>query len=221
MPVLAVCICVAFFMLTNTPVEKRKKFFIYMLCAAVIAIVLMLVFSKPLSKIPVLHRTFASVQALLRGEDVSSGRIGLYKHAISLFLKHPIFGIGWGNYKGTTVGVVTQATPFEVHNIFLQLLCETGIVGCVCFVVPMIYTLVRTIRYYGQLVSLNPNGNWTKLMGFSCLFQLYFLLFGMTDNVLYYTAQEMLYLVCCSFPVTYARHVSVWKARKQKEKGGC
>ena len=219
MPVLAAGICGALFVMMIIPPKKRKAFFGVVFCTALVLGVFVLVFQKPLSKIPVFARTFASIQSLFSGGDASSGRTGLYKHAISLFMQHPFFGIGWGNYRNTVVGVVTQETPFDVHNIYLQLLCETGIVGCVCFAVPMVMTLVMSIRNYELLLRKKPSAKWTKLMGISCMFQLYFLLFGMTDNVLFYVFESSCYLICCSISVAYARGLAVRKARRCEKEG--
>lgn len=52
------------------------------------------------------------------------GRMNNYRLATTLFLQHPYFGLGIGGFTYTT-GII------YVHNIFLEMACEFGIVGLV------------------------------------------------------------------------------------------
>ena len=60
--------------------------------------------------------------------------------AMLLFLSNPIQGIGWGNAQ-SLVFVNTN-----IHNVYAQLLAETGIVGFTVFVGWFIIILVFTLR---------------------------------------------------------------------------
>ena len=61
-------------------------------------------------------------------------RLVLWGIAWDLFSGSPLFGVGWGNFNalyGPYVANISwiRAGQFEVHNIYLQLLSETGIIG--------------------------------------------------------------------------------------------
>ncbi len=64
-------------------------------------------------------------------------RVSYWRVGMRMFLDNPLTGVGLGNfgvaypvYQGTTDGDVREA-----HNSFLQILCETGIVGGMLFVI--------------------------------------------------------------------------------------
>ena len=61
-------------------------------------------------------------------------RLVLWGIAWNFFVHSPIFGVGWGNFAelyGSSVTGISwlQEGRYEVHNIYLQLLSETGLVG--------------------------------------------------------------------------------------------
>ncbi|MDY5648766.1 MAG: O-antigen ligase family protein, partial [Lachnospiraceae bacterium] len=73
-----------------------------------------------------------------------SGREVIYLKAWELFLENPILGTGWYTFPELTSGLL--AVDIDAHNIFLQLLCETGIVGFSIFMIWFIVNLYKTIR---------------------------------------------------------------------------
>jgi hypothetical protein len=94
---------------------------------------------------------FASIQpgALHRITDVSggtSGRSDLWRVGWQVFTGHPLVGVGIGNFQIveahyvlapgsiSRIAYITDV-PYLVHNTYLQLLAETGIVGLLAFVV--------------------------------------------------------------------------------------
>jgi O-antigen ligase len=85
---------------------------------------------------PLLLNQFGRLQGVLDDPEASS-RIYLWAAATSLFTGNPILGIGYGNYRFlfADFAFVPNAVEGSVdaHNIFLQLLSETGIIGFVSF----------------------------------------------------------------------------------------
>lgn len=77
--------------------------------------------------------------------QLTSGRLDLWKKALELFSEKPAFGIGWEQFMNH------NTYEHDVHNTYLQWLCEAGIVGFVLLMVPTagmyLITLRRTIRY--------------------------------------------------------------------------
>lgn len=67
-----------------------------------------------------------------------NGRDELYKIAWDSFLANPIFGSGWFVFETTTPDYYISPNPFspsfKAHNIILQILSATGIVGLIGFI---------------------------------------------------------------------------------------
>lgn len=87
------------------------------------------------------------------GEDLTSGatRLFLWNAAILLFTHHPIHGVGWGNFQVLSSDYVTTAqlagdSQLGVHNTYLALLSETGILGFGAFVALIWIGLRQVVR---------------------------------------------------------------------------
>ena len=68
----------------------------------------------------------------------SQKRLGYYKFAIKSILNNPILGIGLGNWKIYSIKSESQVyddyqIPFHVHNDYLEVATETGIIGMLLF----------------------------------------------------------------------------------------
>lgn len=110
-------------------------------------------------------------------DDITNGRIPLYEYAVSLFKQNPLFGIGWGQYRYSYVREISA------HNIYLQVLAETGIVGAVLVFGAFIYGLVISIRLLRKSKEYSQSLRFAILFSFAM--QVYFLLYGITGNPLY------------------------------------
>lgn len=202
MQMAAVCLCVIVFAYICIEPNKRIRLSVGLGILMLAAIAVMIVFHKQLNNIPLFRRIYRSIIGLLNGEDISSARSGLYALAIELFKKNPIFGIGWGNFRNEVPGVVTIRQKFDVHNIYLQLLCEVGVSGFMCFCIPLFYTFVKTLREYMNSMNHEKFSFKTTVLGFSLLYQIYFLVVGITDNTLYNTYSQMPYFISCAILFT-------------------
>ena len=74
-------------------------------------------------------------------EEISNGRLELWMQALGLFSEQPLFGIGWQQF------MAVNTYEHEVHNTYLQWLCETGIVGFVLLLVPRVLLFYATFRH--------------------------------------------------------------------------
>jgi putative inorganic carbon (HCO3(-)) transporter len=88
------------------------------------------------------------------GADVVM-RLLLWDTAWNFFAHSPVMGVGWGNFVrlygsefSSSSSMAPPAGVFEVHNIYLQLLAETGLVGFMTF----FYLVVRSWREATQLM---------------------------------------------------------------------
>lgn len=117
----------------------------------------------------VLGRFASTIIDMENGQDISSHRSILYSEAIQLFNNNKLWGIGLGQYK--------ELSQFgtDVHNSYLQVLCEMGITGFVCYIVPLLVNLISCIkknRYKDK-----------KYLKVALFIQLFFILYGLTGNV--------------------------------------
>ena len=102
-----------------------------------------------------------------------SGREQLWANAWNEFLAHPILGMGVDSYK-TQYGM-------DAHNIFLQILCETGFVG---FILLIMFVVVNFIKIMRSCIGSADKNNRELLM-FSLFVQGIFILWGVSGNTLY------------------------------------
>ena len=117
----------------------------------------------------ILHRFATSIIDSQHGEDITSGRSELYLLAFKAFSDYPLTGVGVGQFIEYTNAYTA------VHNSYLQVLCEQGIIGFILFVFPLVYCLIKT----SILVKRTGDGN----LKFSLFIQLIFVLYAMSGNV--------------------------------------
>jgi len=82
-----------------------------------------------------------------------SGRRELWEQAIALFPAHPLTGVGAHNYRSVT------GEALVVHNTYLEILVELGLVGLVLFSIVLGGVVVRA----GRRIRRSPDG-WTATL---------------------------------------------------------
>ncbi|PID23863.1 O-antigen ligase [Sporosarcina sp. P7] len=85
--------------------------------------------------------------------EASSGRDGIYSSLMTLISKNPVYGYG--------IGYAQKTLDFTAHNIFLQVLLESGIVGLIIWSLIWVYCIKKVIAInnnfkveYFRLVAL-------------------------------------------------------------------
>jgi O-antigen ligase len=83
-------------------------------------------------------------------------RLGIWAGAGLIFLSHPIAGIGYGNFKTVLTETIRVPEGFmlDAHNLYMELLAETGILGFFAFLVLAGTVIRRAIRMYSQSRSV-------------------------------------------------------------------
>lgn len=121
--------------------------------------------------------------------DISSGRLKLWGIALDLFISSPIIGIGWGRFSehiSGTYNVLNAGQLNNVHNNYLQLLCETGIIGFILVATPIFSLYYRTIKRAKSLKQYPKEANFIRIMNSTSLgLQLFFLLVSFLDPCWY------------------------------------
>ena len=126
------------------------------------------------------------------GEDTeSSTRFAMWDLAINCFKKNPVFGIGWNGYKYEFNKVLFDPNVraeryayLNSHNVYLQLLAETGVVGFSLFIGGAVNLFRKTIKTLDRYASSVLSGDKTPLV-FSVIVQIFFYMYCLTGNCLY------------------------------------
>lgn len=163
--------------------EKRlKKSFKLMMAAVVVIVVLNLVADY----IPALSNVFERFQTV-GSDNASLSRLIMWGQAWSMFIANPLIGTGWYGFRYKSgLSTLTGATA-GCHNMYIELLAETGIIGFGLFVFAMFFSLILTIRNINSLSGCDDK-NKRKIrwaLAVSVAIQIFVLLYGMTGNPIY------------------------------------
>ena len=108
-----------------------------------------------------------------------SQRLNFYSQAIEQIQENPIFGVGIGNWKIKSIdydknNIVGYRVPYHVHNDFLELATEIGIIGMVLYLLIILISVITVLR----LLKRNFWGHFNRnefIKAFSML--LFFIIF--------------------------------------------
>lgn len=132
----------------------------------------------------------------MQSGDVTLGREKLYALALQLFAANKFIGIGWQHFKYISPTVLNSAyTTIHAHNVYLQLLCETGIIGFSIFLIFFLYNLIETVRLRRVRKQFDELSCATLL--FSIFMQIFFLLYAFSGNPLYDIQMLFPYMLAC------------------------
>lgn len=157
--------------------EKYKDKFITIIKYSSILVLVCILVYKFIPAIQLMITRFAN-----SAEDIGTmnSRTDMWNKAIKMFLDSPINGWGWGSY------TFHNNAQFEAHNIYLQIIGETGILGTIFWLILIIYGLITAIYNYVKFQD-----NLSKIVFY---IQVISLAYGLTENVLYVKAQLLVYL---------------------------
>lgn len=103
----------------------------------------------------IIFRESAFLERLFEvGQDYSSlARLEIYENAARMFMDNPILGVGLNNfsvvYSSYLIEELEKIIPFA-HNIYVEVLVETGIVGFCAFMSMIIVSIlgyIKTLKY--------------------------------------------------------------------------
>lgn len=135
-----------------------------------------------------MNNTVVGARIIKRMEsiDPTRGRNSIYEILISSFWETPIIGKGFGSTK--------KIVDFfnNGHNVYLQILSETGLVGFVLLVPMWFFNLFGTIRLLNRFVSEKV---YCLELVFSLFIQFLFLGWCLTGNPLYDVYPYFIYMI--------------------------
>ena len=187
----------AWFITSFIKSDDKLKIFKYSACVFV-GLMLVIVTFPYWSKIPIFSRiveviNFASLDDLI---GITNGRTVIYSNAISLWNTNRWFGIGWSNFKHSVPSIYWYS-GFDVHNCFLQILCETGIIGLVLYSLICIISVTSSIKciYMFKHSRLENNYNYGLSLFFAFI-QVFFILYSLTEPILYEYTDYIVFFIC-------------------------
>ena len=132
-----------------------------------------------------LMRDTIDLERYLTLSDISSdynvsskgGRVQIWEAAIDLTISNPITGVGvycfpWAHFLAREAAGETYRVYHAVHNSFLQIAVEVGLIGFGMFlliIVRSVLTFVRINRIESQPLSLPESIEFRALSGFILL----------------------------------------------------
>lgn len=157
-----------------------------------------------ISVVPAFSGFIARFQQTMDNGDVSMGRFRMWGYALDTFRRNWLLGIGWHQFASKVSLAYDGTGMYDVHNIYLQLLCETGVLGFSVYIIWMISCLKNAIKNYKKAVIVVNSTVYDKcLLAFSLGFQVFFLLYGFTGNPLYDEEMFIPYFMCCAITIYY------------------
>ncbi|RQU87258.1 Wzy polymerase domain-containing protein [Burkholderia cenocepacia] len=77
-------------------------------------------------------------------------RLALWKYGLAMFREHPLLGVGWGEFPSHQFALVRTLGGVEIannsHDIFIDLLAKSGLVGLGVLAVTLVMWFVRAVR---------------------------------------------------------------------------
>ncbi|QSN61745.1 Wzy polymerase domain-containing protein [Caballeronia sp. M1242] len=77
-------------------------------------------------------------------------RLALWKYGWTMFKTHPLLGVGWGEFPRYQFDMVRELGGVEIannaHDIFIDLLAKTGLLGVAVLVAGIVLWLIRVLR---------------------------------------------------------------------------
>jgi O-antigen ligase len=100
--------------------------------------------------LPPLLNHFERLQGL--DDPEATSRVYVWAVAAKFFLEHPLLGVGYGDFRFLSPEFVPGAVvgTLDAHNLYLQLLAETGVVGFLCFFVLLVFLISLALKSIGR-----------------------------------------------------------------------
>lgn len=175
-----------------------------------VVLVLLIIAYTVIASVPALSVVFERIQESIAKGDIDNGRYLIWNQAVNVFKKHPIFGIGWKNFSTSFgYGILNADQAYDVHNVFLQLLCETGVVGFCVYCIWFIKIFFEGVRQLRKAVTFEKHAHQNYYIIFAVEYQVFFLVYCLTGNPLYEKITYFPYFVSCGIILFFERHSNI------------
>lgn len=180
---LGAVVCLGLLVLALCSKKQRRFLIIGGIVACVVGFGAIVALLPWLKQFPPMVRYVMTIEQLLSGQDITSGRLELYALAIEAFLEEPLFGMGWDQFHTlipqSFLDLHGQDVE-DVHCIYLQFFTEAGIVGAPFLIAPLFYGYYLVCSQLSRLKK-HPNSTARMLCIASFLVQSFLLILGIYD----------------------------------------
>ena len=152
---------------------KRITQILFILSICVVGVVVFLNNADSFIDDPFVRRLATSAIEAKSGGDFSDGRDELWSKAWALYNNNKVFGIGPSQYPKIS------HMEMDVHNVYIQTLCELGIIGFVFLIFGIAYCLIKTMKL---LIRSNKTPLFNHVV-LSLLIQIVYIIEGYSENV--------------------------------------
>lgn len=125
-------------------------------------------------------------------KNISSYRFQMWELALKEFKNHIWIGIGWFQYRYAFSRKLFYHLNFwkpfmytDAHNVYIQILCETGIIGFTIYVSTITATFVKMLNQTKKIIRHNANKDLKSIVMACFGIQLYFVFYSLVGNPLY------------------------------------
>lgn len=184
---ISIAIPLLLLMISDIRKERKLKYVLQLALTAVLGLVLMI------NLVPGLGNVFIRLSEAGSNDGALSERYRMWNVCLRMFYESPVTGYGvtgFNNYAyhyGLTAGA-------NAHNIYIQLLGETGLAGMTILFCFLAAVLIRDINLFRMRSFLTRDE--ICLMYFSFCGQFIFLFYGLSGNTLYYRFEFVMYFMC-------------------------
>lgn len=167
-------------------------------------------FVLAVQQIPALGNTFNRFVETAENGDFFMSRTVLYAEAWKQFTAHPVFGCGWRSLIGSM--------DHDAHNIYIQLLAETGIVGFLLFTGLIFYGVAAAVRNMDAVVKNDSlySDRDKRMVYFAAYYLIFFAVYGMTGNPLYDEQPFYLFMISYGIALYYKKKTGLQTALTEK-----
>ena len=170
--------------------EKRMTRSFKILLASAVGLIVLYLLSFSVPEISAIFERFSHIGS----DEESNTRFMMWALALKNFKENPLIGIGWNGYKYQFYHFLYNPTVraeryayLNAHNVYLQLLCETGILGFLIFMSGAIELFVRTLKLLKKNIRDSFSIGSKGTIFFVLTMQIFFWLYSLTGNCLYDT----------------------------------
>ena len=156
----------------------------------------------------------------LTADDYSfSSRLRFYTHAVESIIDYPIFGVGNGNWELYSIekdskNIEGYTVPYHVHNDFLEITAESGIIGGVLYYFVVFYILYMLLRLMLTKISLNKDFSYESILIAAITAYLFDSLFNFPTSRPY---TQILFLFLCCISILHLKLKPIkFKFKKHK-----
>jgi len=182
-------------------IQKNKINTSIKMITSIVVVILVLSIISPF--IPSIESTISRFKFTETGID-TSGRDKIYHYGFKMFMMNPILGHGLDTVPSFFANNFGLDGLQQMHNIYLQLLAETGIFVFLFIMILFARIYISTYRTTKAVLKINNNNN-KFILSFSLYVQTFWLIYGFFGNPLTEHVFLLIYLLFSAISLFYSR----------------